>query len=647
MEKKWYFAQDFGEKEYLSDGLSEVFRTKGDGPDALKGIAREVIQNSIDAKRETLTAPLVVKFEFIEIDREEFPDLNGLLSHIEGTINFLNQKNKKNVALSTSVKQQNILKKDLFYILKISDFNTKGVSGSTNLDSGTSKWKGLVYNDGDTIKDNFNSLGSFGLGKNASFAISQLRTVFYVTRDLENNYAMEGVAKLYTSFVNEKKQINEGYFCNCIDGKTTPLNEEQAISISPIFKREDIGTDVLIFEPNIALFKGKEKWYLIESIISNFFMAFINGEIEVIVDSIEINQAQLFKVFDRLWRFYEDNDEPISPKLICVKQYLETIEYGEDCSDYLDFYGLIFLKLFKTPETKFKKVAIFREHGMLIKEYDVNSANQKFSGVLVVKGEEGIKFLKSIEDPSHSDFDPSRENDDSTLSQAVRKSRLKSFYEWISTKARIFTHIDSTGSIALFGMEDYIQMPENGSLINKEKREITVRKIKRSSRKEKERIYEKTNVREEEFGMDTPSEEHNISSKVVDKPNPNDYEPETKNRVFDNESKKKGLIKLYSASFSIPPVMKYDDSQCVIIYRTTVEDKKLRMKIVAIGEDGKENNLLPKLVEAYDLNNDVYLIIKDYVINDISSNGITKLLLKFDNRINCRIKAYVYWEELI
>ena len=93
--------------------------------------------------------------------------------------------------------------------------------------------------------------------------------------------------------------------------------------------------------------------------------------------------------------------------------------------------------------------------------------------------------------------------------------------------------------------------------------------------------------------------------------------------------------------------MKYDDSQCVIIYRTTVEDKKLRMKIVAIGEDGKENNLLPKLVEAYDLNNDVYLIIKDYVINDISSNGITKLLLKFDNRINCRIKAYVYWEELI
>lgn len=645
MKKMWYFALDNGEKDYLSDSAMEIFKTKGDDANAFKGIAREVIQNSLDAKRNDVDAPLVLDFQLIDLDKTEFPDIEGLTNHINGTISFCVDNEKQNIALINSKKQASILSQDLFTILKISDYNTKGVSGSDDLTTKKNKWKGLVYNDGDSIKDSGGSLGSFGLGKNASFAISSLRTVFYVTRDMEDNYAMEGVAKLYTSYIDGQKYFNEGYFCNENNGKTSPLSEEEALSISSIFARKERGTDVIIFEPNISLIRDKVKWYLIESIISNFFIAFLEGELEVKVCGTEINQKTLYQVFASLLKFYNEIEESISQKLVCVKQYLETIENGEDVSGDLDYYGFISLKLLKTPETKFKNIAIFREGGMLIKEIQVNSASQKFSGVLVVKGKEGNKFLKSIEDPNHSDFDPSREIEDQTLPASARKARLNAFYSWIAQKARDFTHIDSSGSIALSGMEDYIQMPENGELSTKEKKEIQVKKIKRNKKKEKERLYEKKPVETEENGLDVPELPHDPGGiGPVTPPNPNDYTPDPQSLKEDEDSNKKGLLKMYTASFTIPPVMKFDDCVCTIIFKTTVQDKKLNIKVSAIGEDGKENSFIPSIKKAFDVNECKELKVKDGVIYGVSSEAVSKVKIIFDSKLNTRLKIFVYWE---
>ena len=75
MNKQWYFAPDFGEKDYLSDSSMEIFKTRGDDANAFRGIAREVIQNSLDAKREDISAPLVLEFQFIDITRDQFPGI--------------------------------------------------------------------------------------------------------------------------------------------------------------------------------------------------------------------------------------------------------------------------------------------------------------------------------------------------------------------------------------------------------------------------------------------------------------------------------------------------------------------------------------------------------------------------------------------
>lgn len=646
MKKNWYFAFDNGEKDYLSDGAIEIFKNKGDGSDAFRSLAREVIQNSLDAKRDDINGPLVVDFQLIEINQDEFPGLEYLSKHVIGTIDYCKESEKTNIALTNSKKQASILSQKTFTVLKISDYNTKGVSGSDDLSTKKNKWKGLVYNDGDSIKDSGGALGSFGLGKNASFAISSLKTVFYVTRDMNDNYAMEGVAKLYTSYVNGVKYFNEGYFCNEENGKTTPLSEEEAVSISNIFERDDRGTDVIIFEPNIVLIKDKVKWYLIESIISNFFMAFVDGELEVKVCGTEINQNQLYRVFGSLLEYYNKIGEQISQNLICVKQYLETIENGEDFSGELDYYGLISLKLLKTPETKFKNIAIFREGGMLIKDYPVNSASQKFSGVLVVKGKEGNCFLKSIEDPNHRDFDPSRETEDQTLNAAARKSRLNSFYNWIVQNAKNFTHIDSSGSIALSGMEDYIQMPENGEFSKKERKDIQIKKIKRNKKKEKERLFEKKYVEEEEnVGLDVPEIPHRHNSKPIP-PTPNDYTPDPKSLREDENSNKKGLLKMYGASFIIPPVMQYNETVCTIIFKTTAAaNKTLKLKVSAIGEDGNPNTFLPSIIKAIDANSGLEFKVKDGVICGISGDDVTKINIFYESKLNTRVKPFVYWEE--
>lgn len=646
MKKNWYFAFDNGEKDYLSDGALEIFKNKGDGSDAFRSLAREVIQNSLDAKRDDINGPLVVDFQLIEINQDEFPGLENLNKHVIGTIGYCKESEKTNIALTNSKKQASILSQKTFTVLKISDYNTKCVSGSDDLSTKKNKWKGLVYNDGDSIKDSGGALGSFGLGKNASFAISSLKTVFYVTRDMNDNYAMEGVAKLYTSYVDGVKYFNEGYFCNEDNGKTTPLSEEEAVSISNIFERDDRGTDVIIFEPNIVLIKDKVKWYLIESIISNFFMAFVDGELEVKVCGTEINQNQLYRVFGSLLEYYNKIGEQISQNLICVKQYLETIENGEDFSGELDYYGLISLKLLKTPETKFKNIAIFREGGMLIKDYPVNSASQKFSGVLVVKGKEGNCFLKSIEDPNHRDFDPSRETEDQTLNATARKSRLNSFYNWIVQNAKNFTHIDSSGSIALSGMEDYIQMPENGEFSKKERKDIQIKKIKRNKKKEKERLFEKKYVEEEEnIGLDVPEIPHRHNSKPIP-PTPNDYTPDPKSLREDENSNKKGLLKMYGASFIIPPVMQYNETVCTIIFKTTAAaNKTLKLKVSAIGEDGNPNTFLPSIIKAIDANSGLEFKVKDGVICGISGDDVTKINIFYESKLNTRVKPFVYWEE--
>lgn len=128
------------------------------------------------------------------------------------------------------------------------------------------------------------------------------------------------------------------------------------------FGRESNGSDVFILEPDVAYISEEwVKWYLIESVISNFFVAIRDGNLEVIINGTEVNQSNLTNIFSLLNEFYEKNSLEKSDTLIQTQQFLQTLDKAEPIAENLKGYGEILLWLYKDPDTKWKNVAIVRK----------------------------------------------------------------------------------------------------------------------------------------------------------------------------------------------------------------------------------------------------------------------------------------------
>ncbi len=642
MERKWFFSDDNSIGEDFSDHGTETFKNSNDGALKFKKFAREVVQNSIDVKNENIKDPLVVEFNFFEVKRNELPSFDGLIEHIEGTISYCEKVNKLNNAYTTSKYECKFLKNDTMNILKISDYNTKGICGSNELSSEKSSWKGLIYNEGDSVKANSDSLGSHGLGKNAAFAMSNIRTVFYNTKDINGNRAFEGVSRQYVSYINGQKKHFKGYYGKVDGNNVLPLINDEIKELSPIFDRNTPGSDIFVLEPDTSyLSEESKKWFLIESIICNFFVAIRDGMLEVKVGGIEVNQNNLIKIFGLLKSFYEKNSLEEDDNLVATEQYLKALDSNYEISESLTGYGNIRLWLYKDSNIKWKNVAIVRKNGMLIRSLDVKYANQKFSGVVIVQGDDGIQFLKSIEDPSHLDFDPSRNTDEKYGTTEEKQKRLNNFYDWIRNHAKLFTKIQSEDTFTLSGMEDYIQMPNKEE--KKYSQKITAPNVikPKSLKNSKTRIAKKTNVVQGESGTTLISPDSEGKGTRV--PNPN-----IKTTTSPNESKdsnKKGFIKSYEASYEMGPVIKHNPDYSLLVFEITESNKDFKLKISAVDEDGNENGLLPSIVSAYDVNNGVKLECKFHTVYGLKCDGVTKIKLKFDGPIISCIKPIIYWEE--
>ena len=95
----------------------------------------------------------------------------------------------------------------------ISDYNTKGLSGAKAEIREKSVWRALTHSNGVTQKDQ-GSGGSYGIGKNAPFACSSFRTIFYNSYAYDDQVrAFQGVARLVTHFdSNNESTQGVGFF---------------------------------------------------------------------------------------------------------------------------------------------------------------------------------------------------------------------------------------------------------------------------------------------------------------------------------------------------------------------------------------------------------------------------------------------------
>jgi hypothetical protein len=277
---------DAGEDEGLGHAGIETYKD-----DPFASVARESGQNSLDARS---TSPVEMRFDMLSIPRHEYPALAQHVKAMHACRDRANagQSEKEIDFFSQAI---SVLDKDEINVLSISDANTTGLVGPSV--PGT-PFHSLVKGAGISSKESETSGGSFGIGKNAAFAVSELQTVFYSTlyRDKQSGndrFLAQGKTVLMSHRDEqgiERRQT--GYW-----GRPNFSPIEDPSTVPAWLRRTAVGTSV-----HVVGFRFSDDWayHITASLIQNFFVAISRGEIRFLVDNsrIDINPDTLPLLFD-------------------------------------------------------------------------------------------------------------------------------------------------------------------------------------------------------------------------------------------------------------------------------------------------------------------------------------------------------------
>jgi hypothetical protein len=421
-ELKWIFAKNEGGRDSgLHDAGVETFKGNFD-----RYLAREMIQNSLDARYDVNT-PVVVKFDLLRLSRSDVPDMAALKATIARCGEYWSHDKK---AKEFFRRAETLASKDKLTALQISDFNTTGVLGS---DTERSKnWYNLIRCAGSSSKGGGEG-GSFGIGKNAPFAASRLRTVLYSTFSVDGEHVFQGVATLVSHNHPDGGVSQPTGFLGAKNGSSV----RTLAQIPAKFRRLQHGTDVIVLA-----FPATDNWQadLLYSVLDNFWPAIHFGDLEVKVGDMSVTQ---------------DNLEAL----------LETF------SGFEGFTANLFYDAFTNPTHKFpvklpwlnqvtlylkagdaelpKRVAMVRKTGMKIFEKAFRSVIP-FCGVFMCRNDEGNSLLREMEPPRHDIWDP-----DHPEKGANRKIESE-YVSFIRECVRKLTPADESKVISIPGLNRFL-----------------------------------------------------------------------------------------------------------------------------------------------------------------------------------------------
>ena len=425
----WNFPlNDDGQENGLNDPGIETFK---DTP--LTSLAREVLQNSSDAADDKSKKPVEVHFTLLHIPASEFPGAKDFKKTLDACSAYW-----KTVKKTTDFfkEARAVLSSAEIPVLKISDYNTTGlVVGATN--DRNSDWFKITKAVGSSDK-NAGKLGSFGIGKHAPFACSDLRTVFYGTRDKDGATAFQGVSKLVSFKIDKKVTQGTGYYGIKLGNK--PILDFSAIS--PLFERKRTGADLYVMG-----FHAFPDWEdrIIKSVIESFFVAIHNGRLIVKVGKTTLNSTNLP---DHIRKHYAEPD----PQFFADEYYEALISEESSVDTEEDFRGLGQIKLRVLENKDFKKkVAMFRRSGMKIFDKGHFQTPLRFAGVFTVEGVDLDAVLRTLEPPSHDDWKWERGDD-----PAEAKRLLHDLKGWINEKVRQLISAEQVSEIDAEGISQYL-----------------------------------------------------------------------------------------------------------------------------------------------------------------------------------------------
>ena len=382
---KWFFpSNNNSDINGISNSGVETFQGT-----PLKSLAREICQNSLDAALDDKTVE--VQFMPFALDVEEFPDANSLKKAFDASLKFWSGQSSKKATdfFKRALKMMNT---GTIPFLRISDFNTTGLLGSKG--EYNTPWCNLTKSSGASDKAG-TSGGSFGIGKFAPFACSEFRTVFYSTLDAENVTAFQGISRI-TSFRREDNEITVGvgYY-----GADNNLPVHSQLNLDPDFRRsrKQIGTDIFI--AGFRFYSTDWKADIIASVLDGFLYAVYTDKLIVRVDDVTISS----KTLPSLISDYQTSLAENADKYYAVLTSADTMWFKVDFKNH----GLVKLGLIIQPEMH-RKVAMIRKTGMKIMDRGNISGIIPFAGVMLIEGVKVNDYLRNIENPQHTKWEPER-----------------------------------------------------------------------------------------------------------------------------------------------------------------------------------------------------------------------------------------------
>ena len=271
----WEFAtNEDGSLDGWNDGDIANFKSN-----VFKNLAREIIQNSIDARYDE-NSPVIVTFELQTLPRICIPGLDTIKDHMEYI-----QENSAHTEGDTYKKEiietLNYSRKSSLPVLVISDENTYGMPDTEQKDSVPPFLK-YMKSKGSSGGDQ-NRAGSHGIGKAAPLATTPLRTIYVGTRwkgKSEDKTLYQGRARLMYRKVKENGNIKiksgTGYWGAENFQPLKQLDDERFKWL----RRETRGTTIGI--PGFRT-KADRDWMPIIAgyVVSDFFAAIQRGALEV------------------------------------------------------------------------------------------------------------------------------------------------------------------------------------------------------------------------------------------------------------------------------------------------------------------------------------------------------------------------------
>ena len=309
-------------------------------------MVREAIQNSVDARKD-VTKPVLVSFNVGQINPTDFPMLMEIADH----------------ARSSSTDEDRLVHmKDYveyldnggsLYYLKISDYNTHGMPSGEG--SHFEAFMGNGRNNKTYVRTARGGAGgtfggTFGVGKFAMFAQSNLRTMLVSTLTPEGEHVFRGTCYLSTHTFNGQKYIADGFY-DCGNGTITDSAEIPEMFL----RKEKPGSDFFILgvtrnnsEDDRQLFDEIRK-----AVVDNFFLAIERGKLEVEVNGRRINRdnvyAEQVHYFEKpkrnLEKFYKNAPQAYYQtykgchELCPTNDVNEYIQVGEKDGRYYHFVG--------------------------------------------------------------------------------------------------------------------------------------------------------------------------------------------------------------------------------------------------------------------------------------------------------------------